>query len=74
MVQFVEDIGFKLLTSTPNYAQANGQDEAANKNIISIIKRKTKCKPQNWHKVLDEALWACRTSDEQNRKCTVLPM
>ena len=56
MVQLSEDTVFKLLTSTPYYAQANGQVEAANKNIISIIKRKTKEKPKNWHKVLDEAL------------------
>ena len=51
MVQFVEDKVFKLLTLTPYYAQANGQVEAANKNIISIIKRKTKRKPKNWHKI-----------------------
>jgi len=56
MVKFVEDIGYKLLTSTPYYAQANGQVEAENKNIISIIKKKTKRKPKNWHKVLEEAL------------------
>jgi len=58
MVKFAEDTSYKLLTSTPYYAQANGQVEAANKNIISIIKRKTKRKPKNWHEVLGEALWA----------------
>ena len=47
-------------------AQANGQVEAANKNIISIIKRKTKRKPKNWHEVLGEALWACRTSPKHS--------
>ena len=66
MVQFAEDTGFKLLTSTPYYAQANGQVEAANENIISIIKRKAKEKPKNWHKVLDEALWACQTSPRES--------
>jgi len=70
MVQFTEDIGFKLLTSTPYYAQTNGQVEAANKNIISIIKRKTKEKPKNWHKTLDEALWACRTSPRESTNTT----
>ena len=65
MVQFTEDTFFKLLTSTPYYAQANGQVEATNKNIISIIKRKTKRKPKNWHKILDEALWACQTSPRE---------
>jgi len=40
MVKFAEDTGFKLLTSTPYYGQANGQVEATNKSLISIIKRK----------------------------------
>jgi len=66
MVKFAENTGFKLLTSTPYYAQANGQVEAANKNLISIIKRKTKSKPKNWHEVLGEALWACRTSPKES--------
>jgi len=70
MVKFVENTGFKLLTSTPYYAQANGQVEAANKNVISIIKRKTKRKPKNWHEVLGEALWACRTSLKESTKTT----
>jgi len=66
MVKFVEKTGYKLLTSTPYYTQANGQVEAANKNIISIIKRKTKRKPKNWHEVLGEDLWACRTSPKES--------
>ena len=70
MVKFAKDIGYKRLTSTPYYAQANGQVEAANKNIISIIKRKTKRKPKNWHKVLDEALWACQTSPKESTSTT----
>ena len=56
MVKFAEDTGYKLLASTPYYAHANGQVEAANKSIISIIKKKTKEKPKNWHEVLDEAV------------------
>jgi hypothetical protein len=47
MVKFTESTCFKLLTSTPYYAQANGQVEAANKNIISIIKRNSKRNPKN---------------------------
>ena len=70
MVKFAEDTGYKLLTSTPYYAQANGQIEAANKNIISLTKRKTKRKPKNWHKVLDEALWTCRTSPKESTNTT----
>ena len=70
MVKFAEDTGYKLLTSTPYYAQANGQVEAANKIIISIIKKKTKQKPKNWHEVLGEALWACRTSPKESTNIT----
>ncbi|KAK2398378.1 hypothetical protein QL285_048323 [Trifolium repens] len=42
MQDFVEQAGFKLVTSTPYYAQANGQVEAANKIVIGLIK-KTYC-------------------------------
>jgi len=70
MVKFDEDTGYILLTSTPYYAQVNDQVEAGNKNIISIIKRKTKRKPKNWHKVLGEALWACRTSLKESTNTT----
>jgi hypothetical protein len=37
MVSFANQTEFKLLTSTPYYAQANGQVEAANKGIITLI-------------------------------------
>jgi hypothetical protein len=39
MQDFADQAGFKLVTSTPYYAQANGQVEAANKTIIGLIKR-----------------------------------
>ena len=39
MQEFSKEMGFKLLTSTPYYAQANGQVEAANKVVIGLIKK-----------------------------------
>lgn len=39
VVEFPSEIGFKLLTSTPYYAQANGLVEAANKIMIGLIKK-----------------------------------
>lgn len=39
MVEFTLESGIKLLTSTPYYAQANGQVETANKVIIILIKK-----------------------------------
>lgn len=39
MVEFASDSKIKLLMSTPYYAKANGQVEAANKIIIGLIKK-----------------------------------
>ncbi|XP_058726449.1 uncharacterized protein LOC131597799 [Vicia villosa] len=65
MKEFAQEVGIKLLTSTPYYAQANGQVEAANKVIISLIKKHVGKKPKSWHQSLDQALWACRTSPKE---------
>ncbi|XP_050889173.1 uncharacterized protein LOC127094375 [Lathyrus oleraceus] len=58
-------MGLKLLTSTPYYTQANGQVEVGNKVVIGIIKNHVGKKPRNWHKKLDQILWACRTSPKE---------
>lgn len=63
-------MGFKLLTSTPYYAQANGQVEAANKVVIGLIKKHVGKKPRNWHKTLDQILWACQTSPKEATNTT----
>src|SRR3954462_3961107 len=70
MQDFAKEIGFKLFTSTPYYAQANGQVEAANKVIIGLIKKHVGTKPKNWHKTLDQVLWACRTSPKEATNST----
>jgi hypothetical protein len=70
MQEFAKEMGFKLLTSTPYYAQANGQVEAANKVIIGLIKKHVGKKQKNWHKTLDQALWACRTSHKESTNTT----
>ncbi|XP_024636128.1 uncharacterized protein [Medicago truncatula] len=46
MVRFANQTSFKLLTSTPYYAQANGQVEATNKNLITLIKKKLEENPR----------------------------
>ncbi|XP_050877842.1 uncharacterized protein LOC127081647 [Lathyrus oleraceus] len=65
MQEFAKDMGFKLLMSTPYYAQASGQVEAANKVIIGLIKKHVGKEPRNWRKTLDQILWACRTSPKE---------
>ncbi|XP_050918508.1 uncharacterized protein LOC127135926 [Lathyrus oleraceus] len=70
MQEFAKEMSFKLLTSTPYYAQANGQVEAANKVVISLIKKHVGKRPRNWHKTLDLVLWACRTSPKEATNLT----
>lgn len=56
MVEFTSVTGFKLVTSTPYYAQANGQVESANKIVIDLIKKHVGQNPKNWHRTLNQAL------------------
>lgn len=59
-----------MVTSTPYYVQANGQVEAANKVIISLIRKHVAKNPKNWNKTLDQILWACRTSPKEATNST----
>ena len=47
-----------MLSSSPYYAQANGQAESSNKILVRLIKKKVQDYPRRWHEVLSEALWA----------------
>src|SRR6185312_17048187 len=47
--EFAASMGIKLLNSSPYYAQAIGQAEASNKEIIKQIKRKIDEQPRWWH-------------------------
>ena len=62
MQEFATSVGIKLLSSTPYYAQANGQVEAADKIIIGLLRKHVGQRPKIWHNILDQILWACRTS------------
>lgn len=70
MQEFAAEVGFKLNTSTPYYVQANGQVEATNKVLINLIKKHVAKKPKNWHRTLDQILWACRTSPKEATNAT----
>ncbi|XP_015932638.1 uncharacterized protein LOC107458938 [Arachis duranensis] len=51
-----------MVTSTPYYAQANGQVEAAHKILIGLIKKHIGNRPRTWHEILSQVLWAYRNS------------
>ena len=65
MKEFMEDYGIKHLTSTPHYAQANGQAEASNKIIIGILEKMLEDNPRDWPRILSKTLWAYRTSKRE---------
>ena len=44
--QFAELLGIKMLSSSPYYAQANGQAESSNKILIKLIKKKVQDHPR----------------------------
>nr|XP_025611703.1 uncharacterized protein LOC112705028 [Arachis hypogaea] len=51
-----------MVTSTPYYPQANGQLEAANKILISLIKKHIGNRSRTWHETLSQVLWAYQNS------------
>lgn len=70
MQEFTGESGFRLVTSTPYYAQENGQVEATSKVIISLIKKHVCKRPKNWNKTLDQILCVCRTSIKEATNST----
>ena len=68
--QFAESLGIKMLSSSPYYAQVNGQAESSNKILVRLIKKKVQDYPRRWHEVLSEALWAHRISKHGATKVT----
>jgi hypothetical protein len=67
---FTTSTGFKLINSSPYYAQANGQAEASNQILIKIIKKKIRGHPKRWHLELSETLWSYRMACHRSTKCS----
>ncbi|KAK9668332.1 hypothetical protein RND81_13G052500, partial [Saponaria officinalis] len=62
--------GFKLINSTPYYAQANRQAESTNKILKNGIAKMIKDNPREWSNLLLDILWAYRTSKRDAIDCT----
>ncbi|GKV39526.1 hypothetical protein SLEP1_g47284 [Rubroshorea leprosula] len=67
---FAKEMGFRLLTSTPHYAQANGQAEASNRIVINLLEKMVDDNPRCWHELLSDTIWAYRTSQRSSTKVT----
>jgi transposase InsO family protein len=68
--EFVESLKIKLLSSSPYYAQSNGQAESSNKTLIKLIKKKIEENLKRWHEVLSAVLWVHRISKHSAIKVT----
>jgi transposase InsO family protein len=66
--EFVESLKIKLISSSPYYAQANGQTESSNKTLIKLIKKKIEENPKRWHEVLSKVLWTHHISKHSATK------
>jgi hypothetical protein len=62
MSELTEKLGLRHENSTPYYPQANGQVEAINKVLTTMLRRMVGIHKSNWHTMLFSALWAYQTS------------
>ncbi|GKV06877.1 hypothetical protein SLEP1_g18697 [Rubroshorea leprosula] len=67
---FAKEMEFRLLTSTPHYAQANGQAEASNRIVINLLEKMVDDNPRGWHELLSDIIWVYRTSQRSSTKVT----
>jgi hypothetical protein len=62
MEEIASKLGFKHGHSSPYYPQENGQVEAINKSLKTILHKIVSQSKSNWHIMLYHALWAYQTS------------
>ena len=61
MTELSSKLGYKKEHSSSYYPQANGQVEAVNKSLKSILQRTIAQSKTNWHIMLYPSLWPYRT-------------
>ena len=64
MIKLSDQLGLCHDSSTPYYPHDNGQVEAINKVLTTMIKRIIGIHKLNWHTMIFLALWAYRTSEK----------
>ena len=61
MIELTSNLGLWQEHSSPYYPQANGQVEAVNKTLKTILQQTINLAKSNWHLMLYSTLWAYRT-------------
>jgi transposase InsO family protein len=62
MTELTSKLGLRQEHSSPYYPQANGQVEAVNKTLKTILQRTINSTKSNWHLMLYSTLWDYQTS------------
>ena len=62
MVEMTSKLGLHHDSSTPYYPHANGQVEAVNKVLVTMLQQTIGIHKSNWHLQFFSALWAYQTS------------
>ena len=62
MEELSAKLGFRHENSTPYYPQANGEVDAINKVLKTMLRRMVGYHKSSWHHILFSALWAYRTT------------
>jgi hypothetical protein len=70
MSKLTEKLGLRHENSTPYYPQSNGQVEAINKILITMLRRMIGIHKTSWHTMLFSALWAYQTSVKSSTRFT----
>ena len=58
MTELTTQLGLQQNSSTPYYPQSNGQVEAINKILVTMLQRTIGMHKSNWNLMLFPALWA----------------
>jgi transposase InsO family protein len=62
MVELASKLGFRHGHSSPYYPQENGQAEAVNKSLKTILQKTVSQSKSDWHIMIYPALWAYQTT------------
>jgi hypothetical protein len=70
MFELTEKLGLRHENTTPYYPQANGQVEAINKVLTTMLRWMVGIHKSNWHTMLFSALWDYQTSIKSSTRFT----